>query len=266
MPSAPSPTLDRHSVVPLYRQLAGHLLGLIDSGALAAGQRLSSEPDLMTQYGVSRITVRQAIGLLAKSGKLVTQRGRGTYVASQIVRHELDALQGFHQSLRSQGIEPQTTLVDWSPDAGTLSGELPPGMALPVRLRRLYAIDGRPFAVVTGYLPSGAAGLGKARAARLTVYEILSQFLGVKVNHADVTIRCQRVARDIAQLLGLPRSGMVLLMERQSFDAGGGLCEFMRIHILPERYEFRLRVTGEMELARAVHRVATPRHLQGARP
>lgn len=257
--------LDRRSVEPLYRQLAGHLLALIDSGALPPGQRLPSEPELMTQYGVSRITVRQAIGLLGRSGKLLTQRGKGTYVAGQVVRHDLDALQGFYQSLRSQGIEPQTRLLDWSTDAGTLSGELPPGLALPVRLRRLYAIEDRPFAVVTGYLPSGAAELGKARAARLTVYEILSQYMGVVVDHADVTIRCERVPREIGQLLGLPRAGMVLLMERRSFGRNGEPCEFMRIHILPERYEFRLRVTGEMELARAVHQVSSPRHSQGAR-
>lgn len=264
MASAPS-ALDRQSAVPLYRQLAGHLLSLIDSGTLAPGQRLPSEPELMTQYSVSRITVRQAIGLLGRSGKLLAQRGKGTYVAGRVVRHELDALQGFYQSLRSQGIEPQTTLLDWSTDAGTLSGELPPGLALPVRLRRLYAIDDRPFAVVTGYLPSGAAELGKARAARLTVYEILSQFMGVVVDHADVTIRCHRVPRDIGQLLGLPRAGMALLMERQSFGRNGEPCEFMRIHILPERYEFRLRVTGEMELARAVHQVSSLGHPQGAR-
>lgn len=253
MPLAPA--LDRQSAAPLYQQLAGLLLAQIDSGSLAPGQRLPSEPELMKHYGVSRITVRQAIGLLGRRGKLIAHRGKGTYVAEQIVRHDLDALQGFHQSLRSQGIEPQTTLLDWSTDAGTLSGELSPGMQLPVRLRRLYAIDECPFALVTGYLPQEAAQLGEARAAHLTVYEILSQFMGVQVKHADITIRCQRPPRDVAKLLGIPRGGMVLVMERKSYDSKGELCEFMRIHILPERYEFRLRVTGEMEIARAVHQV-----------
>lgn len=263
----PTPSaIDRAAAQPLYQQLAGHLLQQIDGGRLRPGQRLPSEPELMEMHGVSRVTVRQAVALLVRGGKLVTQRGKGTFVAGAVVRHELDALQGFHESLRSQGIEPQTTLLDWSPDAGTLDAELPAGLALPVRLRRLYAVDERPFAVVTGWLPAGAAAVGRARAARLNVYEILSQFMGVRVDHADVTIRSERAPRDIAQLLGVPRSAMVLLMQRQSFDRAGRVCEFMRIHIVPERYEFRLRVHGEMELARAVHQTALPRPTQGAKP
>lgn len=266
MPSKPSAprsrttrqpaALDRASEQPLYQQLAAKLLERIDSGQLAAGERLPSEPELMAEHGVSRVTVRQAIALLARSGKLSAHRGKGTFVAGRVVHHDLDALQGFYQALRGQGIEPETTLLDWSTDAGALDGALPPGLQLPVRLQRLYAVDGKPFAMVTGYLPREAAALGKARAARLTVYEILAQFMGTPVDRADVTIRCERAPREIATLLGLPRGGMVLLMERQSRTRGGEVCEFMRIHILPERYEFRLQVTGQLELASAVHPAA----------
>jgi GntR family transcriptional regulator len=256
--------LDREAAQPLYKQLAAHLLDEIDGGRLAPGMRLPAEPELMQRHGVSRVTVRQAIALLARGGRLVAQRGKGTFVAGAVVRHELDSLQGFHDALRSQGIEPKTRLVEWSAQAGALDADLPPGLQLPVRLRRLYLVDERPFAVVTGGLPAAAAPLGRARAARLNVYEILSQFMGVKVDHADVSIRSERAPRDIQALLGLPRSSMVLLMQRQSFDRQGRPCEFMRIHIVPERYEFRLRVHGGVEIARAVHRTGPPHRHEGA--
>jgi GntR family transcriptional regulator len=259
------PFLDRAAAQPLYKQLAGHLLHQIEAGRLVPGQRLPSELELMQAHGVARVTVRQAVALLVRGGKLLTQRGKGTFVAGAVVRHELDALQGFHESLRSQGIEPRTTLLDWSPHAGALDGELPPGLTLPVRLRRLYAVDDRPFAVVTGWLCAGAAGLGRTRAERLNVYEILSQFMGIEVHHADVTIRSERAPREILQLLALPKSAMVLLMQRHSYDREGRVCEFMRIHIVPERYEFRLRVHGGVELARAVHRTESPRNTRGAK-
>lgn len=259
------PPLDKRAALPLYQQLAAQLLREIDSGRLPAGAQLPSEQALMAAHGVSRITVRQAIAVLLRAGKLVTQRGKGNFVAGARVLHELDALQGFQDALRQQGLEPRTTLVDWAPEGGLLDADLPPGLDLPVRLRRLYAIDDKPFAVVTGWLPAAAAAVGRERAAHLNVYEILSRFMGVRVGQADVSIRCERAPRDIAQLLGLPRSAMVLLMQRQSQDGRGHVCEFMRIHIVPERYEFRLRMHGEVELARAVHQTALPPPTRGTK-
>ena len=247
--------LDRTSAEPLYRQLASTLLRMIDSGELAAARRLPSETELMASYGVSRITVRQANELLVRNGKVTAHRGKGTFVAGRIVQHDLDALQGFYAALRSQGIEPQTRLLEWSVDAGMFDAGRPAGTDLPVRLKRLYSIDGRPFALVVGYLPPAASALGKARAEHLLVYEILADFMGVRVTRASVAIRCERAPRDVTSLLGLAKADTVLVMERQSFAASDQTCEFMRIYIVPERYEFRLKVTGPFEIARSVHLV-----------
>ncbi|MFI4927430.1 MAG: GntR family transcriptional regulator, partial [Burkholderiales bacterium] len=254
-----SPVLQREHAHPLYRQLAEHIQAQVAAGKLVAGQRLPSEPELMEAYGVSRITVRQAIALLVRSGQLVTQRGKGTFVTAPVVRHELDALRSFQDALRHQGIEPRTQLVEWSATHGAVDAVLPPGLQLPVRLRRLYFVEQQPFAVVTAWLPARAGDIGRARAERLNVYEILHQFLGVHVSRADVTIRCERAPADIAHLLTLPRRSPVLLMERSSFDARGRVCEHMRIHIVPERYEFRISLPGEVNLARAVHPAAASR-------
>lgn len=253
--SLPVMALDRACAEPLYRQLANTLLRMIDTGELTAGQRLPSEPGLMAKYGVSRITVRQAIALLVRHGKVTAHRGKGTFVSGRVLRHDLDALQGFYAALRSQGIEPQTKLIEWSVDAGAFDDGRPVGTDLPVRLKRLYSIDDRPFALVVGYLPKAAAALGKARAERLTVYEILAEFMDVRVARAMVAIRCERAPNEVTRLLGLKKADMVLVMERQSFGPNDQPCEFMRIYIVPERYEFRLGVTGQFEIARAVHLV-----------
>lgn len=249
------PMLDRHGSDPLYRQLAAALQRRIDGGEFTPAARLPAEPELMAAYSVSRVTVRQATALLQQRGRLVVQRGKGTFVAQRVVQHDLDALRGFYDSLRRQGIEPQMRLLEFSADAGALDADCPAGLDLPVRLQRLYAVDGRPFALVVGYLPREAGALGVARAERLTVYQIVQDFLGRRVARAEVTIRCQPPRRDVARHLGIERDGQVLVMERRSFDADGAVAEFMRIHTVPERYEFHLTVSGGLEIVRAVHRV-----------
>ena len=260
---SPLPALSRSSPEPLYQQLARLLAGQIDSGELAAGAQLESEPDLMAKYGVSRVTVRQATALLRRQGRLVARRGKGTFVAGRLLTHDLDALHGFYDALRSQGVEPRTRLLEFAPEGGVRDPEnLAPGQ-LPVRLKRLYYLDERPFALVVAYLPEAARALGEHKAQLMTAYQIVSH-LGIRVTHADVTIRCQRAGRSVARLLGLKQAESMLVMERRSFSNHGAVCEAMRIHIVPERYEFRLSIPGALEIARSVHPVqllADPRAL-----
>ena len=250
----PAPVLVRDSAEPLYQQLAAMLARRIDEGEFPDGGRLPTEPELMARHGVSRVTVRQAIALLARNGRVKTMRGKGTFVAAPMLHHDLGVLRGFYDALRDQGVEPETELLEFEPGAGRADRSLPEGIDLPVRLRRRYSLDGRAFALVVAWLPARAAGLGEARAARLTVYEIVAQFLGERVTSADVAIRCETAPRPVARELGLASGSPVLVMERRSLSPAQRLLEFMRIYIVPERYEFRLRVPGPLEIARALRR------------
>ena len=68
---------------PAYRQVADQLRTNIVTGVLIPGQRLPIEPELAKVFGVSRSTIREALGNLTSSGLVVTRRGvnGGTWVA-----------------------------------------------------------------------------------------------------------------------------------------------------------------------------------------
>ncbi len=263
-PAAPRP-LARDSAQPLYQQLAALLAQRIGDGEFTAGSRLPTEPELMAAHGVSRITVRQAIALLARHGRVVAKPGKGTFVMGPIMRHDLGALRGFYDTLLEQGLDPQTELISFSPSSGRSDPRLPEGLDLPVSLQRRYLLDGQPFALVEAWLPAAAAALGDQRAARLTVYEIVEGFLGERIAGAEVSVRCQPAGRRIAEQLALRSMAAVLVMERRSHTASGRPLEFMRIHIVPERYEFRLSVAGPLEIANALRPVAKARAADSTR-
>ena len=65
---------------PAYRQVADRLRPPIDSGEWPAGHKLPSESELMEQFGVSRVTVRLAVGALRAEGLILTRQGRGSFV------------------------------------------------------------------------------------------------------------------------------------------------------------------------------------------
>jgi GntR family transcriptional regulator len=73
--------VDNMNPTPLYRQLADILREMITSGQLEPRSLLPSESHLQQEHGVSRGTVRTAMGILRDEGLVVTISGRGTFVA-----------------------------------------------------------------------------------------------------------------------------------------------------------------------------------------
>jgi multiple sugar transport system substrate-binding protein len=74
-------SLDRNSATPIAAQLEHLLRDRIASGELGPEERLPTEMDLCEQLGISRTTVRRALGQLTARGLLVRYPGRGTFVA-----------------------------------------------------------------------------------------------------------------------------------------------------------------------------------------
>lgn len=249
--------LNGKAAEPLYVQLSERLAHAITSGALLPGQQIPPEAVLMETFAISRVTVRQAIQLLVRNQQLESHRGKGTFVSRPTFQQDLANLQGFQEALRQQGVEPQTELLEFSASLGRVDPTIPAGLKLPVRLRRRYCVDDEPFAVVEAYLPAEAAQLGEQRAAHLAVYEILQQFLGLRISRADVAIQCTRASAKVAAALGLPARSYVLVMHRTSYSTTGVACEHMRISIVPDRYTFRMTASGPMQLASGIQPVAT---------
>jgi DNA-binding GntR family transcriptional regulator len=76
----PVTAIDRSSYEPAYAQLVRILLGQIAAGVFRPGDRLPSEAQLCERYGVSPMTVRRVINILADQGVVIAEQGRGTFV------------------------------------------------------------------------------------------------------------------------------------------------------------------------------------------
>lgn len=93
-------------VRPAYQQVADQLRDLVTRGELAPGDRLPSESELASLFGVSRSTVREALRVLTSGGLLVTTRGTtgGTFVARVDPRHVSDYLEASLGLMSGDGI------------------------------------------------------------------------------------------------------------------------------------------------------------------
>jgi DNA-binding GntR family transcriptional regulator len=99
-----SATIDRNSYEPAYAQLVRILTAQIAAGVFRPGDRLPSEAQLCEQYGVSPMTVRRVINILADQDVVIAEQGRGTFVKSLELGTATFGLGTLQQFFRDEGL------------------------------------------------------------------------------------------------------------------------------------------------------------------
>ena len=74
--------IEKVNPMPLYLQLKNQIKKEIRTGLLKAGDKLPSEAQLQKEYGMSRVTVRNAMEELAAEGYIIKVQGKGSFVAN----------------------------------------------------------------------------------------------------------------------------------------------------------------------------------------
>lgn len=135
---------------PKHAQLREILRRLAEQ-ELAPGSPIPSERDLAERYGVSRITVRAAVGQLVAEGLLTRAKGRGTFTAKR--RYDLQLfLASFTSDMKARGVEPSTEVISCAQAAPGSKASL--GLEADeyaYRVVRLRKADGAPLALEAGF-------------------------------------------------------------------------------------------------------------------
>jgi len=140
----------------LYRVLSQALA----EGRFGAGAPLPSEPRLMRDYGVSRSTVRRALGRLEAEGRIERKRGSGTFARNQRAEassprdlsHVLDA------TSPPAAASSRTIAFQQIPTPAFLLGERPAFGATALLVRQIRYVEREPVVLQTAYLPEDIGG------------------------------------------------------------------------------------------------------------
>jgi GntR family transcriptional regulator len=229
--------LTRSSPEPLYRQLAQHLESAI--GKLAPGDRLDSEGQLADRFGVSRITVRQAIEELARKQLVVRKQGKGTFVATPAVKHDLRRLHGLLASLFAQSDAASTELLRY--ELATPPPNIVQALDLKraqsaLALDRLYLIGGRPVAFAQAWLAPAVAATPRAQADLISTEDMM-RAAGIRIASSQVSIRAEAAGTTVGRLLALPARAPVLVLRRNALAADGVAKEVSRVWFCSDAYE-----------------------------
>ena len=209
---------------PKYLRIHAELRDRISSGQWPAGTPLPAQRDLAAEFGVSIMTLRQALQLLADDGLIAARHGSGTYVTARY-EYDLGHLRSFAADLAAQGAEIRTRLLaaEVITPADEVSARLG-GPAQVLRLRRLRLASGRPLIMQTSYLPLPLAdGLDPDDLAQRGLYTVLAEHgrAGLAVTRAAETITPCVLGTLEAGYLERPAGSPALLSHRVSFTADG---------------------------------------------
>ena len=238
--SQPSVALRRSSPEPLYRQLAQVLERAIHGGVLKPGDRLDSEGVLGERYGVSRITLRQAVDALVRKGMLVRKQGKGTFVTQPAVRHDLKRLHGLLGSLFSQAEGASARLLRYElrlPPADVAEMLALTSDTKALSLERLYLIDNKPVALTQAWLVPAVARLPRVKAELISTEDMM-RATGIAIASTQVAIRAEAAGARVGRMLRISSRAPVLGLHRQAFGTDGAAKEIGRVWFCSDRYQF----------------------------
>jgi len=248
-------TLSRNTQKALYLQLAEKLMEDIATKRLLPLEKLPSEYELTRLFDVSRVTVRQALRVLAERGLVVSRQGKGVFVSGPQVSQDLNALRGFYDSLIAQGHTPETEVVHFAA-SGPMVRKAPFGdYSETAAFTRIYRVSDAIVAIAEATVSCFGKAISRQMIEQYPVYTLLHNVIQRKVERATTAIRAAQAPPRIAELMGLDGEGVVLRMDRTSFDSEGMVLEQTRFHIQPEIFAFELNVSGPMQIASSLRKV-----------
>lgn len=149
--------------MPAYRRIAEDIRARITSGELPPGALLPTQQELQAQYGVARMTARQAVAELINEGLVTSQQGKGVTVRDQqhmIYRPQAEfeprisqTMDRFVAVLTKEGRKPSQTIdvaIESAPPLVAERLRLQPGSRVAVR-KRVRSLDGEPFNINDTY-------------------------------------------------------------------------------------------------------------------
>ena len=209
---------------PRWRRVLADLTRWLAHGEIPPGGRLPTEAELAARFGVHRLTVRQALGELARAGAIRTVHGRGSYVAEPPYRFRIVAdAPSIVAQMRELGREVTQHLVA---HAVVPHADAPDGSALPtgdlLRLDTVMAVDGTPWSLDSTWLPHERfAGIPAVWTARTSLTALLQAAYGVRVRRAWRRYSAEPAGPRDAEVLTVPLGVPLLVLAGANRDEAG---------------------------------------------
>lgn len=220
----------------------------LDDKAWLPGYPIPSEKELQDLYGVSRMTVRQAVNELVNEGLVVKKQGKGTFVSFPKLSHNLPNLTSFTEDIRLKGLKPQARILNI--DRG-IYPKIAQKMEVDgdtsfLNINRLRLINDEEVGIhdsYINYLVIEGTPLASTETFDYTgsIYEALENS-GIIRTYAIETLEGGIADKGIAGMLGIKEGFPLLILERITYTGDNLPLEYVKMHYRADKYKYSIRL------------------------
>jgi len=239
--------LDPKSHLPLHAQAEGLMRRLIQRPEYKKGGLLPDEVSLANRLGISRNTLRTAIGRLVAEGRLERKAGVGTRVLETQVQSGVGAWHSFTHEMQAKGVEVETysTTAELVPAQGAAARALQvPAKTEILYLERVRGWDGKPEVVFQSYLHPRLR-LSTNDDFQKPLYELILERCSVVADQSAEELKAVAADHRLAKILDVPIKTPLLRRDRTVLDTGRRPVEFAIVHYRCARFRLSLRLRRE---------------------
>ncbi|MGW7100784.1 GntR family transcriptional regulator [Streptomyces sp. NPDC054838] len=232
--------------LPLWYQVSQSLRASILGRSPDASLRLPTEEQLAGHYGVSVLTMRQALKELEGEGLISRHRRRGTFIEPGARRGTPVRLLGSVDAIVAQQSGERTTVLGQARAA--VAGDLLeffPDTAEVVTYRRLRhdSQTGEPSNwAENAVLPELASAIDPADLERWPMTKVIRDVVGVRISRITDTVEARLADPETAELLAVPLLSPILHYTGVTYDEDGRVVDVARIRYRGDRFSFTVTV------------------------
>jgi len=242
--------MDHNTATPLYLQLRDELKKSIQDGTIGSGEKLPSERELCSRYSVSRITVRQALNELEKTGFIHTVQGKGTFVHTSLLNQGLLKVIGFGKSLQEKGLNGFTEVHDFhDPAEDPIARQILCGGqdCKMVRLMLRGFAAGDPVVFYSTFFKQDIGRQMYKNAVEMatemqpfSTYDLYAR-IGVQIERIDQQIKALNADKKLAALLKINPGDALLVLESIIYGSDDNPVEYKMGYYRSDKYSFNVK-------------------------
>ena len=234
---------------PAYMRIVEDIQQDIEKGIYKVGECIPTQAQLAEKYGVSRITVRDAMLELSHRGFLYTRQGKGTFVAEKKKEYAYPSVRSrsFSNELKQAGFEITTKVLSLkrciADDELCSKFAMEEGMPL-IRLSRLRIVGGMETLVTTSYLDADRfkeIDFFKIDFRVKSLYETLVSRTGLVIASSEEEFRAEACPPDMADILNFTAGRPVIHVKRYTFDDQYKCFEWCEQYERTDRFSIKVR-------------------------